>query len=61
MSGARTLKNWISRNQAPEPMKRDDVACACTDQSFVSAECAGEAVAALLVPALSAELPPRTK
>ena len=24
MSGARTLKNWISRHQAPEPVKRDD-------------------------------------
>ena len=25
MSGARTLKNWISRNAAPEPPKRSEV------------------------------------
>jgi hypothetical protein len=25
MSGARTLKNWISRNEAPQPPKRSEV------------------------------------
>ena len=25
MSGARTLKNWISRNEAPQPPRRSEV------------------------------------
>lgn len=38
MSGARTLKNWISRNPAPEPAKRDDAQGALALQVVPPAE-----------------------